>query len=338
MTQQPLIAVADAEPPLLLGIDIGGTSIKFGVVDSRGDTLAFGRVPTKPRRPPQEAVDRVKVACEQLLEQRGIEASRIAAAGLGSPGTMDIPTGMLLEPPNLYAWHNFGIRDAFAEALELPVAFANDGAAAAYGEFWLGAGRDDPSLVMLTLGTGVGGGIIHHNHSIDGEHSHGSECGHVIIDSRPDARVCSCGQAGHLEAYASATAVVARTEELLELGRASTVRRRVDGGEKLTSLLVAEEAEAGDELACDIVLETADYLAIGVTSLVHVIDPTVVILGGAMDFGGLESELGRTFLERVRQQFRSRTFPALARHTRIEFASLGGDAGYLGAAGLARNL
>ena len=129
-----------------------------------------------------------------------------------------------------------------------------------------------------------------------------------------------------------------RTAEALEAGRASTVRRRVDNGETLTSLLVAEEAAAGDELAYDIVLETADYLAIGITSLVHVIDPAVVILGGAMDFGGDDSVLGRRFLDRIREQFRQRTFPALAKGTKIEFAQLGGDAGYLGAAGLARKL
>ena len=337
MTEQPIISLSQAKTPVYIGIDIGGTSIKIGLVDSVGATLGFERVDTEPHRPPSEAVARIGRAVAKLLEEAGLSIDDLPAAGLGSPGTMDIPSGMLLEPPNLYAWHQFPLRDAVGEAVGLPVAFANDGAAAAYGEFWIGAGKDDPSIVMLTLGTGVGGGIIHHNRSIDGEHSHGSECGHVIIDTRPDARICSCGQAGHLEAYASATAVVERTKVLLEQGRASTIRSRLDGGEELTSLLVAEEAEGGDELAYDVVLETADSLAIGIVSLVHTIDPTKVILGGAMNFGGADHDLGRRFLHRVTEQFRRKTFPALAENTKIEFAALGGDAGYLGAAGLARS-
>lgn len=337
MTSQPITAMADAQPPLFLGIDVGGTSIKIGVVDNVGATLGFTRVDTKPRRPADEAVARVQAAVDELLEKLQIARSELKWVGLGSPGTMDIPAGMLLEPPNLYAWHQFPLRDAVSQAIGLPVAFANDGAAAAYGEFWLGSGKEDASIVMLTLGTGVGGGIIHHNRSIDGEHSHGSECGHVIIDSRPDARVCSCGQSGHLEAYASATAVAKIAQEAIEMGAESQLRDRLAGGESMSALMVAEAAAAGDELARLLVIETADWLAIGIVSLVHTIDPTTVILGGAMNFGGQDAPLGREFLDRIRDQFRKKTFPALARSTQIEFASLGGDAGYLGAAGLARS-
>ena len=336
MTSQPITAVVDAESPLFLGIDVGGTSIKIGVVDDQGATLGFSRVDTKPRRPADEAVERTRQAVDGLLADLHVVRSELKWVGLGSPGTMDIPAGMLLEPPNLYAWHQFPLRDAVSNALDLPVAFANDGAAAAYGEFWLGSGRNDASIVMLTLGTGVGGGIIHHNRSIDGEHSHGSECGHVIIDSRPSARVCSCGQTGHLEAYASATAVVKRAQEAIEQGGESSLAERLSEGEPLTALMVSEAAEDGDPMAHELVMETADWLAIGVVSLVHTIDPTKVILGGAMNFGGQDTPLGREFLARIQSQFQAKTFPALARSTQIEFASLGSDAGYLGAAGLAR--
>ncbi|MCA9178023.1 MAG: ROK family protein [Planctomycetales bacterium] len=334
MTSQPLIPLSDATLPLFIGVDVGGTSIKVGVVDDRGATLGFTRVSTEPYQPGEQAVARVGVALAAMLEDREIDRTLIRGVGLGSPGTMDIPTGMLLEPPNLYAWHQFPIRDTMQSVLGLPVTFANDGAAAAYGEFWLGAGREDPSIVMLTLGTGVGGGIIHRGRSIDGEHSHGSECGHVIIDSRPDARVCSCGQPGHLEAYASATAVVARTREALQRGRSSTLEHVTS---ELTALDVAEAAAAGDALALEIVDETADYLAIGIVSVVHTIDPNMVILGGAMNFGGMASAVGRRFLARIQSQFRAKTFPTLAERTKIDFAALGGDAGYLGAAGLARS-
>ena len=119
---------------------------------------------------------------------------------------------MFLQPHNLPHWHYFPIRDCVAEAFGLPTTFANDANAAAYGEFWVGSGQKFHSIVMLTLGTGVGGGIIIGDLSVDGENSHGSECGHIIIDNSPAARMCGCGQPGHLEAYCSATALVKRTQ------------------------------------------------------------------------------------------------------------------------------
>jgi glucokinase len=189
---------------------------------------------------------------------------------------------------------------------------------------------------MLTLGTGVGGGLIVGDLSIDGENSHGSECGHIIIDSSDAARVCSCGQKGHLEGYASATALIQRTREALEAGQPSTLRNRVEAGEELSGLALAEEAEAGDALALRLILETADYLVIGIVTLIHTIDPGAVILGGAMNFGGEGSAVGSRFLERIREGVRGKAFPVPAAHVQIRFATLGGAAGYIGAAGIAR--
>jgi glucokinase len=250
---------------------------------------------------------------------------------------MDIPKGTLLEPPNLPTWHHFPIRDRLHAITQKPIFFANDANAAAYGEFWVGGGQRFHSIVMLTLGTGVGGGIIIGDLSIDGENSHGSECGHIIIDYQPDARLCSCGHRGHLEAYASATALIRRTEEVLNTtNRDSTVRRRLADGDELTPLLLAEEAEAGDELSLDLIMETAMYIGVGAVSLMHTIDPGAVILGGAMNFGGHDRPLGRKFLERVRQEVRERAFETLVERTLIDFAHLAGHAGYIGAAGIAR--
>ncbi|MEX2027472.1 MAG: ROK family protein, partial [Pirellulaceae bacterium] len=118
--------------------------------------------------------------------------------------------------------------------------------AAAYGEFWVGSGREFHSIVMLTLGTGVGGGIIIGDLNVEGEHSHGSECGHIIVDNSPHARMCGCGQPGHLEAYCSATALIQRAQGELDRGSATTLRSRVQAGEDLSGLMIAEEAERGD--------------------------------------------------------------------------------------------
>jgi len=325
-----------AKSPLFVGVDLGGTNVKVGVVDDVGRPLSHVSIPTDAERGPDDAVRRMAAAVDEALKDAGLTKADVVACGLGSPGTMDIPSGMLLDPPNLPGWQNYPLRDRLREAIDLPVTFTNDANAAAYGEFWIGTGRHLKSMVLFTLGTGVGGGIIVDDFAIEGCHSTGAECGHIIIDQRDDARLCPCGQLGHLEAYASATAVVKRTEEALADGRKSSLSARIAKGEELTPIMLGEEAEAGDSLAEEILMETARYFGVGVVTLMHVIDPEGVVIGGAMTFGGNETPLGRRFLAEVRREVARRAFPVLAEKTTIEYAHLGGDAGFIGAAGLAR--
>ena len=249
---------------------------------------------------------------------------------------MDIPRGKLLEPINLKGWEEFPVRDRIIHHSGMPVTFNNDANAAAYGEFWVGSGKQFSSLILLTLGTGVGGGIIIDHLSIDGEHSHGGELGHIIIDPHENARTDNRGYRGHLEAYASATAVIKRTKEALDTGRASSLKARLERGELLTPIMVGEEAERGDPLALEIVLETARYLGIGITTLCHTIDPAAVIIGGAMTFGRNKTPIGRRFLARIQEEVQRLAFPQVAQNVKILYGSLGGDAGFIGAAGLAR--
>lgn len=330
------ISRSDAQTPLFVGVDLGGTSVKLGVVDDLGRPLSWLSIPTDAEAGPDDAVTRMGRGIDEAIARAGITKAEVVGCGLGSPGTMDIPLGLLLDPPNLPGWQNYPLRDRLQAATGLPVTFTNDANAAAYGEFWVGSGRDLSSLVLLTLGTGVGGGIIVEGQSLEGRHSTGAECGHIIIDSRDDARVCSCGQPGHLEGYASATAVIQRTEEALAAGRKSSLAKRLENGEELTPIVIGEEAEAGDPFCEEILMETARYLGIGIVTLMHVIDPDGVILGGAMTFGGNDAPLGRRFLARIREEVARRAFPVLAEKTTIEYARLGGDAGFVGAAGLAR--
>jgi glucokinase len=262
--------------------------------------------------------------------------SDIARVGLGSPGGMDIPQGMLTTVINLTGWDNFPIRDRVSHYCGLPVTFENDANAAAYGEYWVGPGRDYDSMVLLTLGTGIGCGIIIGDLVVQGAHSHGGEAGHMIIDPSDNARMCGCGWRGHLEAYASATAVIRRAQEALDAGQKSSVIKRLAAGEELTPKLLAEEAEAGDAFSLEIISETARYLGIGTVNAIHMVDPAVVLIGGAMTFGGKKSELGRKFLARVDAEVRRLARPVLAKSTVIDYATLGGDAGYIGAAGVAR--
>jgi glucokinase len=325
-----------AQAPFFVGVDLGGTNVKFGVVDDLGRPMSWTSMPTDAVAGPDGAIARMNDAVRRVVAEAGLSVDEIARVGLGSPGTMDLPTGMLLDPPNLPGWQNFPIRDRLRAAVGVPVAFANDANAAAYGEFWVGSGRELSSMVLFTLGTGVGCGIIIGDLAIEGTHSTGAECGHIVIDYRDDARMCPCGQPGHLEAYCSATAVVRRTREALEQGRASSLAASFAAGEELSTVAIAAAAEAGDELALDVIMETARLFGVGVTSVMHVVDPDGVVIGGAMTFGGHAAPLGRKFLEAVRAEVRRRAFPVLAERTKIDFAQLGGDAGFIGAAGLAR--
>lgn len=330
------ISINQATPPFFVGVDVGGTNIKLGIVDDSGQTVARNSVPTLEPQGPEEAMERVAACLDTMVEDIGLDPSLLIAVGLGTPGPIDIANGVILTPGNMPHWHNYSICERLNQVTGRKVIFANDANAAAFGEYWVGSGRNVQSMILFTLGTGVGGGIIINGMMVEGDNCHGGECGHVAIDMSDDARACTCGGRGHLEAYTSATSVVARTKEALVSGIHSSMNERIQAGEELSTLMLYEEASRGDELSLQLILETARYLGFGIAICMHVVDPGAVILGGAMDFGGHESEIGKRFLDEVRREIRRRALPVLAERTVVDFASLGGAAGYIGAAGVAR--
>ena len=330
------VTVSSAQKPFFIGLDVGGTNIKIGIVDDTGQTVAYQSMPTEQDKGAEDACVRMADVVRRLMKDNQIASNDVARAGIATPGPMDIAKGLILRPGNLPGWWDFPIRDRVSHHLGKPAVFANDANAAAYGEFWSGAGKQFHSLVLLTLGTGVGGGIIIGDTLVEGEHSCGSECGHIIINSAADARLDSLGNRGSLEGYCNATAVVDRTLAAIGSGAVTSLGKRQAAGEAITPQVVAQEAERGDEVARSVIMETADWLTIGIVSLIHTIDPDAVVLGGAMTFGGYNTEVGRAFLQRIRDEVRPRLLEPLRDAVQIEFASLGGDAGYIGAAGLAR--
>ncbi len=317
----------DAEhEPIFAGVDVGGTNIKVGLISDSGEVLRQSQFTTLQQRGPADAMKRAGNEIWNLAKECALEQNRIVSIGLGTPGPLDVSTGYILNPSNLPAWSNFAIRSCLQELVHRHVSFCNDANAAAMGEFWIGGGKQFDSLVLLTLGTGVGGGIVINDFLIEGAHSLGGECGHVTIDFSPSARICGCGQTGHLEAYTSATALVDRYCE----------RAGIRTVEERPSAKQIAELAADDALAKAIVFETADFLSRGIAMLAHVVDPQAIILGGAMNFGGPNSSLGKEFLQRVRQAVAGQTFDVIGRQIQIEFASLGGAAGWIGAAAIAR--
>jgi glucokinase len=325
--------------PYFVGLDVGGTTMKAGVVDdagrpvrAEGGSLNSVSLPTDAGRGQEAGLERMCETIRQAVAAAGLRLEQIAAIGVATPGTMDIPAGIILDPPNLKPWQNVPVRRHVHEVFKVPTAFQNDANAAAYGEFWVGAGRDAHSMVLFTLGTGVGGGIVLGDLVVEGEHSHGAELGHIRIEMT-NPRRCGCGRWGCLEAYASATAVVKRAHEALARdGGRSALHRLLGDWEEITAKAVFDAAAAGDELAEKLVEDTAFYLAVGATNLMHTIDPDVVVFGGGM------IAAGESFLERIRRHVRQLAFPVPAEKTVIRYAQLGSDAGYIGAAACGRLL
>jgi len=323
--------------PFFVGLDVGGTYMKAGVVDNSGEPLSSVSLPTEVGRGQDKGLERMCETIDAAIHAASLERGRIAAIGVATPGTMDIPAGMILDPVNLKPWRNVPVRQYVGDHFGLPTAFQNDANAAALGEFWVGAGRDTRSLVLFTLGTGVGGGIIlggdHQDARVlEGEHSHGGEVGHIKIEmTRP--RQCGCGRFGCLEAYASATAVVKRTlEALREDGGRSSLHRLDRALLELTARDVFDAANAGDALAGKIAEETAYYLGVGAMNLMHIINPEVIVFGGGM------IAAGPAFLDRISHHATQLAFPVPAGRTRICYAELGNDAGFIGAAACGRLL
>ncbi len=305
--------------------------MKAGVVDDRGRPRSAVSLPTEPHKGQEHGLEQMCASIRQAIAGAGLQLSDIAAIGVATPGLMDIPAGVILDPPNLKPWRNVPVRQHIHDTFGLPTAFQNDANAAAFGEHWAGAGRGVRSLVMFTLGTGIGGGIIWNDRILEGEHSHGAELGHIKIEMT-QPRSCGCGRKGCLEAYASATAVVQRTREALAEDKGRSSLHRLKDPEELTSHTVFDAASAGDELASRIVEETAFYLAVGAINLMHTIDPDMVVFGGGM------IAAGESFLERIRHHVRILAFAVPAAKTQIRFAQLGSDAGFIGAAACGRQL
>ena len=316
-----------------VGLDVGGSTMKASVVDDLGRSARAVSMPTEPQKGQEIGLSTMCETIRRAVTAAGKTIADIAGIGVATPGTMDIAAGIILDPPNLKPWQNVPVRDFVAAQFKIPTAFQNDANAAALGEYWVGAGREAKSLVMFTLGTGVGGGIIVNDRVIEGQHSHGGEVGHVKIEMT-NPRKCGCGRLGCLEAYASATSVVKRAQEAVagHLGGSRLAELLKGVGEEFTSRAIFTAAAEGDALAAKIVDETAFYLAVGAMNMMHIINPDMVVFTGGM------IAAGESFLLRIKHYVNELAFPVPAARTQIRYAQLGSDAGFIGAAACAKQL
>jgi glucokinase len=318
-----------------VGLDVGGTTMKAGVVDDTGRALSAPAVlDTQPELGQDAGLETMCETIRQAVTAAKLKLEDIVAVGVATPGLMDIRAGLILDPPNLKPWKNVPVRDFIHKTFGKPTAFQNDANAAAYGEFWVGSGQQAKSMVLFTLGTGVGGGIIIDDVIIEGEHSHGGELGHLRIEMPDRGRICGCGARGCLEAYASATNVVRRAREGMASWRGQTSLRHfyTANDDVFTAKEVFDHAVAGDELAKKVVDDTAYYLALGACAVIATVDPDMIVFGGGMAMSG------EWFREKIEEYVKEFGLPFPTRTVKVRFAKLGSDAGFIGAAGCARLL
>lgn len=315
----------------VVGVDIGGTNLVVGTVPAQGGAPEGLRTrATDPSRGPDAAVaDVVRMAeasITETLERYGGSRDDVIGVGIGCPGPLDLDHGVVVETPNL-GWRGYPIRDRIADGLGLPGALDNDANCATYGEWWMGAGRGAECLVGVTLGTGIGGGLMLGGRLVQGASGCAGEIGHMTIDL--NGRRCACGNYGCLEAYASGPNIAARAREGIEAGSASVLTDLVDGEpSRITALTVYEALVAGDVYAHEVMLETAKFLGAGVANLVNVLNPDRVVLVGGV------TRAGEHLLAPLRTEVRRRAFDWAARACSIVPGELPETAGVIGAAGV----
>ncbi len=314
--------------PFIAGVDLGGTNIAFGVVSADGATrLPILSKPTEAKRGADRVLDNIVSGIDQIIDDAcvatGATRADFLGVGLGAPGPLDRARGVVVIAPNL-GWHDYPLRDNVAARVALPVTLDNDANCATLGEWWLGAGRGAHNMIGITIGTGIGGGLI-----LNGELYHGSsdvagEVGHMTIETQ--GRRCSCGNYGCLEAYASGTAIAERAREALFHDGDSLMPMLVGGDPAaITAQTVFAAAIRGDPLALEVVRETARFLGAGVANLLNAFNPEVVVLAGGVAAAG--DNLFVPLLNEVRR----RAFRPAWESVRIVPGELAGAAGVVGA-------
>jgi len=330
--------------PVAIGIDLGGTNLRTAIVDLDGLIVARSDQPTLADRGFEAVIADIVASVDALIGGASVDRGSIAGVGLCTPGPLDLREGRIIHAANLPGWTNVPIRNALKERLHLPVALENDGNAAALGEYRAGAGRGNDPLVMLTLGTGVGAGVILNGRILHGHFDNAAELGHmiVVVNGLP----CPCGQRGCLERYASADAVVRRVldaDQNRDRHGAVNLSRDREGavypsreGERADVPLRAEDvaqgAVAGDPLCRRVWDEACLYLAVACVNIQHAFNPAKIVLGGGM------SLVGKPLLDGVRKFLRAQAWSLHDDVPAIELSSLGADAGLIGSAALVLDL
>jgi glucokinase len=304
---------------MVIGVDLGGTNTRTALVGCNGDVFDKQKEATRAAEGHVKIIAKLIDRIKQQRKNAEREKREIVAVGVGAPGVIHAQTGVVIKSPNFPDWNNLPLKRTLEAELKVPVFIENDANAAAFGEQWRGAAKDIGSLIFLTLGTGVGGGII-----LDGTIWHGAdgmagEVGHMTIV--PDGRPCSCGNTGCLEMYASSRGIIMNYQEASH----SEGRDRAT----ITSAQIYQAARDGDPAALRAVKEMGRSLGIGIANLINIFNPEMVVIGGGV------KDAWDLFIDATRNEIKKRAFEYPAARTRIVPSVLGDDAGMVGAAALA---
>lgn len=312
----------------IIGVDLGGTNIAAGAMLEDGSReIAMRSEPTLADRGAESVVERIAMTIEtviaETIAETGASRDDFLGVGIGAPGPLDREKGLVIIAPNL-GWRDFPLRDRIASLVGLRASLDNDANCATYGEWWRGAAQGGRNVVGLTIGTGIGGGLILGGQLYHGASDVAGEVGHTTIDST--GRRCKCGNYGCLEAYASGPAIAERAREALESEEESILPRMVGGRlEEITAQTVYAAAHQGDAVAREVVRDTARFLGAGVANLLNIFNPDVVVIAGGV------TQAGELLFEPLRAEVRRRAFKPAVEACHIVAGSLAGTAGVVGA-------
>lgn len=311
----------------ILGIDIGGTAVKIGFIHEDGGIHYKWEIPTNVENEGASIATDVWLSVEEKLNTLNIQKEKLQGIGIGAPGFIDEETGLVYKAVNI-GWENFDLANQFRELAHLPVYVANDANIAALGENWIGAGNQANNLIAVTLGTGVGGGIIANGSMISGENGTAGEIGHITVD--PEGHDCNCGRKGCLETITSATGIVRQGMTLIKEHPESELAAYYHKHEDISAKDIFDLANQGDELCKQVIHHTADVLGLAIANIAIVINPSKILIGGGV------SQAGEDFISQIEKQFKKYALPRVSDICEFKIAELGNDAGIIGAAYLVK--
>ena len=312
----------------IIGIDLGGTSVKLAIISQDGEILEKWSIKTNSLENGKHIVPDIIASIQEHLELYQLSADDLVGIGMGSPGKVDAQAKTVIGAYNL-GWADLQeVGKAFTEAFNLPFMIGNDANVAALGEQWKGAGQGNRDVVMFTLGTGVGGGIVANGQLVTGEGGAAGEIGHLTVDTEY-LTPCTCGKKGCLEAVASATGVVNLAHRLSsEYEGDSSIKGAIDNGDDVTSKAIFDAAKDGDIFANMVVDQFVSYLGLAVSHIANTLSPSQIVIGGGV------SAAGEFLREKIAQKAYDFTFPQIRETCQVVLAQLGNDAGIIGAAKL----
>lgn len=314
----------------IIGIDLGGTTVKFAILSSEGDIQQKWSIETDISEEGTKIVPSIIASIKKHIEMYDMSTGDFLGIGMGSPGTVDAENGTVIGAYNLN-WKTLQmVRQQIEEGTGIPFFIDNDANVAALGEAWRGAGESEPDVVFLTLGTGVGGGIIVDKKLVHGATGAAGEVGHITVE--PNGFQCTCGKTGCLETVASATGVVHLARDLSDsYAGDSKLKYSIDDGQLITAKDVFDLAKEEDPLALIVVDKVAYYLGLASSHLANILNPSTIVLGGGV------SRAGDILTKSIKPYFEQYTFPTIRKSTKIRLALLGNDAGVIGASSLVKS-